>query len=465
MGNSILIFVVLIFDMLFNSYVFIFLFLIPVLMIFYVSIKIKKSSVLMVWFLIIASIIFYGKWSFWQLELLLISICINYTFAWLIDRYLTYKKMLFLSALVFDIGLLGYFKYSHFLHLSQKSIVLPLAISFFTFQQIGFLADVYKRKIEIGKFRKYLFFVSFFPQLIAGPIVHYNELIPQTEREKWLKFDKEYFTKGVVLFCVGLFKKVVLADNFAVLADKAFSNIPLNSYDAWLGLFGYSFQIYFDFSGYADMAIGLGLMFGLKLPINFDSPYKSRNLIEFWRRWHITLSRFLKDYIYIPLGGNREGKFKEIYNILVTMTIGGIWHGAGWNFLLWGVIHGLCLSVVHTKGVSLPKYANTLLTFFIVTLLWVLFRADSLNSALSYYKSLIDFSSFHLGSFSFNREFLIAFGFFIALVLPNSLEFSKYQKEKYSLNLWHIFVGAVLFFISLKTMATTPSLSFVYFNF
>ncbi len=451
--------------MLFNSYVFIFYFLLPVFTLFWMLRRSGVSSNILVWVLVFASFVFYGEWSIWQLGLLVGSVVFNYGFAYSMRLFERHKRAILIVAIGMDIALLGYFKYSFFLHLSLKQAVLPLAISFFTFQQIGFLVDVYRGKIKLDGFREYLFFVTFFPQLIAGPIVHYSELVPQIKSARWLSFDKIYFTKGVLFFSIGLFKKVVLADSFATLANSAFSGLPLGSYGAWMGVFGYSFQIYFDFSGYADMAIGLGLLFGLRLPVNFDSPYKSRNIVEFWRRWHITLSRFLKDYIYIPLGGNRVNHNRYVANLLITMSLGGIWHGAGWNFLLWGFAHGLCLTAVHVKGVRMPRYVSILITFFVVTLLWVLFRSNGFGDALSYYEALFDFSSFHFEHFRMDREFLIACGFLVVFGLPNSLEFVGYEKKEQNLGVWHAGVAAILLFVSLKMMATNPSVSFVYFNF
>jgi len=446
--------------MLFNSYEFIFIFLVPVVLM-YRALHVKYR----IWFLIVVSVVFYAQWSLEHLFILLSSIVLNYVFALRMSSLHVNKKAFLAFIVVLNLIPLGYFKYAGFLHVSSHSLVLPLAISFFTFQQIAFVVDVYKGQIKIEGFREYLFFVIFFPQLVAGPIVHYNELIPQVESSKWKNFNEGFFSAAVVLFSIGLFKKVVLADNLGLVANSAFSNTDLHSYEAWMGILSYSFQIYFDFSGYADMAIALALLFGIRLPMNFNSPYKSVNLVEFWRNWHITLSNFLRDHIYIPLGGSRVKIEKQAFNLLFTMGVGGLWHGAGWNFIVWGLAHGLFLALLHVRGVRLPKYMSILVTFLMVTLLWVLFRADDLGSALAYYKVLFDFSSFGLGSFSFDKEFLIVLGFFVVWGLPNSLELIGYMKEKFSLSLWHSFVGAILFFIALKMMASSPAVNFVYFNF
>jgi D-alanyl-lipoteichoic acid acyltransferase DltB (MBOAT superfamily) len=367
------------------------------------------------------------------------------------------------------IGLLPliYFKYSSFLHLSTHSFVLPLAISFYTFQQIAFLVDLYRKQITLGSFDKYLFFVLFFPQLVAGPIVHYREIITQIDTGVLEKVNWRKIETGIVLFSMGLFKKVVLADQFFPLADKAFGQIDtLSSMDAWAGLFAYTFGIYFDFSGYTDMALGLALFFGIKLPVNFNSPYKAVDIADFWRRWHITLSHFLRDYIYIPLGGNRKGEKREVFNLLTTMTLGGIWHGAGWTFLLWGLLHGLFLAAVHVKQKhfpqwKLPKPMAILFTFMAVSLLWVLFRSESLNDALLYYSVLF---SLPLESLSAEILPVLLAGFITVWFLPNSMEQVNYMHNLYVKPFYGMY-AAVLMFIALKMMAEMPAQRFVYFNF
>ena len=391
---------------------------------------------------------------------------------------LNWKKSVLFFAICTNLTPLIYFKYSNFLNLSSEQFVLPLAISFFTFQQIAFLLDLYRNKIKFDGFKEYLFFILFFPQLVAGPIVHYYEMIPQIKDKFKSKINESYIITGLVLFSIGLFKKVVFADNFAVISDGAFSNIDmLSSYDAWIGIFSYSFQIYFDFNGYADMALGLALLFGIKLPINFNSPYKARNISEFWRNWHISLSRFLKDYIYIPLGGSRVVFARQSLNLIATMVIGGIWHGAGWNFLIWGFMHGVFLAVTHffknifKRDVFLPKYFSIALTFLLVTLLWVLFRAESFEVAVAYYNILFSFDfNFNkdLNSFLkivYSNEFLVICGFIFVWFMPNSLQICDYFKDEYKISYKKVLFGAVLFFIALKSMASKAAVSFVYFNF
>ncbi|MDD2357133.1 MAG: MBOAT family protein [Thiovulaceae bacterium] len=414
---------------------------------------------------------FYGQWSIEHLVILLLSIFINFGAAKILVAS-QHKKALLTLIIILNLLPLIYYKYSEFLSLQDHSIILPLAISFFTFQQIAFQIDLYRNKIILRGVREYLFFILFFPQLIAGPIVHYNELIPQMLKHQWLRFNAIYFQMGIVLFSIGLFKKVVLADNLSVIANNAFSNNLSSSYDAWMGIFAYSFQIYFDFSGYADMAIGLGLLFGLRLPINFNSPYKSKNIIVFWRNWHITLSNFLKDYIYIPLGGNRTGQFRNGVNIVTTMIIGGIWHGAGWNFLLWGFLHGVFLAITHLFEKLIKKivihslavtYLSTMITFLLVTLLWVLFRAKNIDAAMEYYRTLFIWKKFSFGM-DINL-FLLACSFVVVFFLPNSTKFANYFEEKPVIGVLHTFIAAVMIFISLKMMALKPAATFVYFNF
>jgi len=449
--------------MLFNSYDFLLLFLTPTILGFFILKSLGFNYKVMLWYLSLASIMFYAQWSLEHLFILLTSIVLNYLIAKLSSFVKSRKSLLFVT-----IGLnlfpLTYYKYSNFLELTSESIILPLAISFFTFQQIAFQVDLYKEKIKLDGFREYLFFVIFFPQLIAGPIVHYNEIILKVKTATWTNFNSIYFQTGIILFSIGLFKKVVLGDNLASIANSSFTDSAASNYEAWLGLFAYSFQIYFDFSGYADMAIGLGLLFGILLPINFNSPYKSVNIVEFWRKWHITLSNFLKDYIYIPLGGNRLGDNRAVINILITMIIGGIWHGAGWTFLLWGLLHGVLLGAVHLfKNIYIYKYISIFITFLIVTLLWVLFRAESLELAMSYYRTLFDFQSvdFSLGA----DETLVLFSLFIVWFLPNSSEFARNFQERPILFLVYSLSSGVMFFVSLKVMATMPAQTFVYFNF
>ena len=422
--------------MLFNSYHFIFIFLPALLFLFY---YLRRSYALPL--LIIASFIFYAQWDFFHLSLLLASIFINY----FLSKYLTstHKKPILFLAILLNLTPLIFYKYSTFLTISNHSLVLPLAISFYTFQQIAFLVDVYRQKIVATTLKEYLFFVMFFPQLVAGPIIHYNDIIPQTKNFSLANYDIQKLQDGIALFSIGLFSKVVLADSLA-----------REHYQNWFDLLSYSFMIYFDFSGYATMAIGLALMFGITLPQNFNSPYKARNIIEFWRRWHITLSNFLRDHIYIPLGGNKKGRSTQVFSLLATMFIGGIWHGAGWHFLLWGVMHAVALVAVHLFKPSLPKPLAVAITFLYVTLLWVLFLSPSLTQALQLYKTLF---TQPLPDIDILQAALLLCAALIIFFTPNAQSLTGKNYTPY--------LSAAALFIALKLMASTPAATFVYFNF
>ncbi|MCG8098700.1 MAG: MBOAT family protein, partial [Candidatus Thiodiazotropha taylori] len=348
--------------MLFNSFEFIFLFLPITFFVFFFIGKRNHHRVAISW-LILCSLFFYGWWDPAYLGLILFSMLFNYSFGIMLssDSNGIYKKTLLIIGVAVNLSLLGYFKYTNFLvdqinivagtEFNIERIVLPLAISFFTFQQIAYLVDAYRKETNEYNFLKYCLFVTFFPQLIAGPIVHHKEMLPQFDQDSIYKINNHYLALGLTIFSIGLFKKVVLADNVAVYANLIFSAAengePLSFFEAWVGALAYTFQLYFDFSGYSDMAIGLAYMFGIKLPINFNSPYKATSIIDFWRRWHITLSRFLRDYLYFTLGGNKMGLVRRYANLFITMLLGGIWHGAGWTFVFWGMLHGFYLMVNH----------------------------------------------------------------------------------------------------------------------
>jgi D-alanyl-lipoteichoic acid acyltransferase DltB (MBOAT superfamily) len=316
------------------------------------------------------------------------------------------KKQLLTIGIIGNVGLLGYFKYADFIISNVNFVVgsdipllrlaLPLAISFFTFQQIAYLVDSYRGETKEYDFLNYGVFVTFFPQLIAGPIVHHKEMMPQFANVRNKVINYKNIALGLFIFSLGLFKKVVIADTFAVWATNGFDKAEvLTFFEAWATSLSYTFQLYFDFSGYTDMAIGAALLFNIKLPINFNSPYKATNIQDFWRRWHITLSRFLRDYIYIPLGGNRKGNFRTYNNLMATFVIGGLWHGAGWAFVLWGFLHGFAL-VVHRIWNSLGFRLNTvvgwIITFNFVNMAWVFFRAKEWDDAIKVLKGMFGFT-------------------------------------------------------------------------
>lgn len=326
---------------------------------------------------------------------------------------------------LFNIGLLGYFKYTDFFienvntlfgtNYKLMHIMLPLGISFFTFQQLAFVVDCYKGKEALPKFLDYCNFVTFFPQLIAGPIVLPEEMLPQFESKENLRPRAKNLFDGLFIFSLGLAKKVLIADSIAVFANAGYS-IGLDHYtmaEAWLISLSYTFQLYFDFSGYCDMAIGIGRMFNIHLPLNFNSPYRAVNFQDFWRRWHITLNRFLTQYVYIPLGGSRCKEWRVLLNIFVVFLLSGLWHGAGWTFVIWGICHGVGVMVCRTwkrHGGSMPSWLGRIITFFFVNLLWVLFRADSVQQAGVILKSMFDNHDLYLS---------MAFTSNLPSVLPN----------------------------------------------
>ncbi len=400
--------------MLFNSLIFLGIFL-PICWGVFALLRGRRLFQISVCWLIVCSLVFYGYWNPPYLILILGSIAVNYAFGHaqnLLHDQGKQSRPLMAGAVLFNLGLLGYYKYAGFITeninalsasaLPVPDIILPLAISFFTFQQIAYQVDAYRGEAKEHGFLDYVLFVTFFPQLVAGPIVHHKEMMPQFRAQRTLGINPDHLALGLVLFSCGLFKKVVLADNLARYAtpvfDAANGDVPLTLFESWGGVLAYSFQIYFDFSGYSDMALGLAALFGIMLPFNFLSPYRAGNIIDFWRRWHITLSRFLRDYLYIPLGGNRKGKLRRYNNLLMTMLIGGIWHGAGWTFVIWGGLHGVYLIINHAwhrvlKGARIThpiyKLAAWALTFTAVSFAWVFFRAESADAAFNICRALI----------------------------------------------------------------------------
>ena len=398
--------------MLFNSYIFIFLFLPAALLIFY-GLRHWGHDRAAVFALAAMSLVFYGWWSPKYLLLLIPLMFANYWIANAIaalrcENRPTQTRSVFFLGLVINLAALGYFKYANFfvdnvnalfgMDLYLATIILPLGISFFTFQKIALLVDVYAGKTGRLNLLDFSLFVAFFPQLIAGPIVHHSEVMPQFKQLG--RMQASLFILGMSLFVMGLAKKVLLADTAAAYAtpqfDAAASGVQLDMIAAWSGALSYTAQLYFDFSAYSDMAIGIGLMFGISLPLNFASPYKAANIIDFWRRWHMTLSRFLRDYLYIPLGGNRKGKARRFVNLFATMLLGGIWHGAGWTFVVWGALHGGYLVINHgwrelRARLGLSSEASSrfgiwlarAITFLSVVVAWVFFRASDMDAALT----------------------------------------------------------------------------------
>ncbi len=388
--------------MLFNSFSFL-CFYLPIVFIGFYWLG-KRSEILAATWLGLASLFFYAWWDYRYLPLLLASIIFNYLCGWRIaESGSLAKKRWLIMSVVCNLVLLGYYKYAVFFvsafsgitgnPVSITEIALPIGISFFTFTQIAFLVDTYQGKVKEYRFIHYLLFVTYFPHLIAGPVLHHKEMMPQFADSKNYRLSALNVAVGLSIFIIGLAKKVLIADNIAPYANDLFNNPQAPSLlVAWGGVLAYTFQIYFDFSGYSDMAIGLSRLFGVRLPLNFNSPYKSTSIIEFWRRWHMTLSRFLRDYLYIGLGGNRYGVVRRYANLMITMLLGGLWHGAGWTFVFWGGLHGTYLVVNHAwlamaNKLDFPldrpswKIAGTAITFISVCFSWVFFRSADLNAA------------------------------------------------------------------------------------
>ncbi len=392
--------------MLFNSYTFI-LFFLPITLLIFYSLGRLKNKNWALFHLTAASLFFYGWWNPKYVGLMAASILFNY-FSGIAIAQTRRKKAVLTGAVTVNLLLLAYYKYANFFidnlnsitgtRLILEDIVLPLGISFFTFTQIAFLVDTYKGKVREFDILRYSLFVTYFPHLIAGPIIHHKEMMTQFAKDSVRRIDYVHLAPAITLFFAGLCKKVFLADPVSVYASRIFeaaaSGMVLTLFESWLGSLAYTFQLYFDFSGYSDMALGLALLFNTRFPINFFSPYKATSIIDFWRRWHMTLSRFLKEYIYIPLGGNRLGARRRHVNIMITMLLGGIWHGAGWTFVIWGALHGFYLLVNHSwrafrgppsasKNTSrVSAIAARALTFLCVVVAWVFFRAQDVPSAL-----------------------------------------------------------------------------------
>jgi D-alanyl-lipoteichoic acid acyltransferase DltB (MBOAT superfamily) len=392
--------------MLFNSYSFIFVFL-PIVFAGMFLLGRHSHRLATLW-LAMASVVFYAVWDARFVLLLLGSVAFNYGAGYWIGlrRKPGTSKHTLALAIAANLLLLCYFKYANFFigttnqlfgnHTAALNIILPLGISFFTFTQIAFLVDVHRGIAREYNFIHYLLFVTYFPHLIAGPVLHHKQMMPQFANPATYRINPEHVAVGLTLFVLGLAKKVMLADNLAEYATPVFNAARdghvLMLLEAWIGALAYTLQLYFDFSGYSDMALGLSLMFNVRLPVNFDSPYKAISIIDFWRRWHMTLSAFLRDYLYYPLGGNRKGVVRRYANLMATMLLGGLWHGAGWTFVAWGGLHGFYLMVNHgwrewkarrgwSQSGAIAKLAGGALTFFAVSIAWVIFRADNWAAA------------------------------------------------------------------------------------
>lgn len=415
--------------MLFNSYIFIFLFL-PLCVVGYFGIN-RISQHWGQAFLVLMSLWFYGYYNIKYLPVIAISIAGNYLIYLLMKRKQQNKKIKLFClyiGIILNIGVLFYFKYFDFFlknvnHLFKteyvlRNIALPIGISFFTFQQIAFLVDTYKNEVEECDLLSYASFVTFFPQLIAGPIVSHNEILSQFRDVSKKNLNWENFSRGIYIFILGLAKKVLLADTFGNVANWGFASIEiLDTTNAIITMLAYTFQLYFDFSGYCDMAVGIGKMLNIDLPINFDSPYKALTIAEFWKRWHITMTRFFTKYVYIPMGGSRKGKIRTCINVLVVFSLSGLWHGANWTFVFWGMVHGIFMVIYRVfKGVfdKLHPALNWIITFTFVNIAWVLFRVDSVENAVRFLNRIAllrfgEINSTITGYFNL-PEFLFIFG-------------------------------------------------------
>ena len=397
--------------MLFNSYIFILCFLPLTLLAYFGLNRLKKHNAAKL-SLVIASLIFYGYNEITYVFVILSSILVNYLACMMLHRYPHWKRVIVAIGIIANIALLGYFKYFDFLleninalagsNFDYLNIALPLGISFFTFQQISYLIDSGKGECPRHSFLDYILFVTFFPQLVAGPIVSHDEMLSQFVSTDNKRLDPANIAIGLQAFSIGLLKKVIVADNFGKIVNYGYSHIPmLNSLVAILTILAYTIQIYYDFSGYCDMATGISLMFNIKLPVNFDSPYKAKNIVEFWKRWHKTLTRFLTKYVYISLGGNRKGTLRTYINILIVFLVSGIWHGAGWTFIVWGLLHGIAnvLCRLCNKTIEkIPGWINWIINFLFLNVTWIIFRAESIDQA---WKLLCRVTS---GGFGINAE-------------------------------------------------------------
>lgn len=499
--------------MLFNSYEFIFLYL-PIVAVGFFWIANSGQRLAALW-LALASLFFYAWWNPQYVLLLVGSIIFNYAMGYRIGHMGSHvrpgAKHWLIAAIVSNLLLLGYFKYTDFFigtlngvagtHWPLLNILLPLGISFFTFTQISFLVDVYRGVAREYDFVHYLLFVTYFPHLIAGPVLHHKQMMPQFELAETYRPRLHNINIGLTIFVIGLFKKVVLADHFAVYADPVFGHTAAGEtpqfFEAWVGALAYTLQLYFDFSGYSDMAIGLSKVFNVNLPINFDSPYQSRNIIDFWRKWHMTLSAFLRDYVYITLGGNRYGVARRYVNLMATMLIGGLWHGANWTFVAWGLLHGIYLTLNHAWRTFSQRYGlewvfsaspvSMGLTFLSVVFAWVLFRAEDFSTAKNLMSGMIGLNGVSLpgamegylaglGSVGVDFNGLmqmtnlplpsaiswLVLGLSVVWFSPNSMQIADMVERSGRSMRYGVIAGITLMLVIVSFKKTSP---FIYFQF
>ncbi len=466
--------------MIFNSFEFIFLFL-PIVWVLYYILGKLHIPFAKVW-LVVASLFFYGYWNPAYLPLILLSLFVNFAIGNFLGRNKggKFRKVVLVIGILFNVLLLGYYKYFDFFignvnfffdtNIPLKNILLPLAISFYTFQQIAYVVDSYRLETKKYSFLNYSIFVTLFPQLIAGPIVYHGQMVPQFSDKKIYSIQFDNIAKGLTIFALGLFKKVAIADVFAKYANSGYSSVDsLTFVDSWITSLSYTLQLYFDFSGYSDMAIGLALLFNIKMPTNFNSPYKALDIQDFWRRWHITLSGFLTTYLYIPLGGNRKGKYRTYTNIFIIFFVSGIWHGAGWTFIIWGTMHGVASIICRwwkLAGFKMNKIVAWMTTFLFVHLAWVFFRAVTLADAVTVLKAMFGLNGTKLeGLYTLFNEKLWIIGLYLIVGLllswfaKNSIEIMDRQKRSVGMAL---FIAVLLFYGAMQLQQVSE---FLYFNF
>lgn len=457
--------------MLFNSFAFLLAFLPLALGLHWLAERFAPAVRLPL--LLVLSFVFYGYWDVRFIPLLALSILINWTMAQLFVR--TRVTALIVAAIVANLTVLGIFKYAAFfadlanaaagLGLPRYEFALPLGISFFTFHHVMYLVDLRAGRAPRFDLIRYGLYIGFFPQVLAGPLVRWTELMHQLDERPYLRSDAaQRFAQGLMLLTIGLAKKVLIGDPLAGYANPVFEAAAngggLTTLQAWQGTLAFTFQIYFDFSGYTDMALGIGLMFGVVLPQNFEVPYRAVSLQDFWRRWHMTLSRFLRDYLYIPFGGNRHGLAVQLFALLATMTLGGLWHGAGLTFVVWGIAHGLglCAGVLWRRtGVVMPAVVGGALTFLFVALTWVLFRATSFEAAMRLYEAMFGFAPFGSG---FKWRALVVAAL-VAMIGPTAWA----AVHRLPPNRWLAVAFAILFVVILLKIGDDANYEFIYFQF
>ncbi|MBU1568007.1 MAG: MBOAT family protein [Proteobacteria bacterium] len=482
--------------MVFNSYSFIVFFL-PITLLGFYFFSRKSRQWAAVW-LVIASLFFYGSWDCRFIPILLTSILINYfTCKRILSATPTSGRWWLTASITFNLSLLGFFKYVNFFIVSLNdvtsgnipllNIILPIGISFFTFTQISLLVDAYHGKLKNLNFTHYLLFASYFPYIVAGPILHHAEMLPQFSDPDHYQVKANNFVIGISIFVFGLGKKLLIADNLALAISPLFADGNPHVFQAWLGMLVYTLQLYFDFSGYSDMAIGVSRLMGFHIPINFNSPYKATSVSDFWQRWHISLSRFLRNYLYIPLGGNRRGQLQRYRNLILTMLLGGLWHGANWTFVIWGGLHGLYLCVQHgwqsmqkeyRQPTALRNSVNRIITFIAVLIAWCFFRAPDVASAFKVLAGMVGQNGISLVTEIDTWGFILVFtAALVAFFMPNTNELFLFPEKvqevkatspsilavKWSPNiLWGLVVGCIFALCILSIERTSD---FIYAQF